>query len=361
MGDVFLLEPLALWLVGASVVSALVIALFISLKVTLALLLALTLILGLDLRHSATRLMTFALIALGLAIALGVEIVYVRDFLDHSDWERMNTVFKFYYQVWTCFALGGALAFVVLMRRALDLRPLLRFHARLAESGDVDDVVERAVTLEPRPAGIAPRLLWLVVLAALLGSSLIFDVQGTRVRVADPAVWASVQPPPAGIQPKGPSLDGMAYMAGWYPEDYAAINWINAHISGAPTIVEASGNPYMWYSRVSIYTGLPDVVGWANHESQQRYPDQAFARQAAVTNFYATADPQEAVTFLRDYGVSYVYLGGMERSCYITDGANNCVALPAGALAKFATLTALGALRPVFVDGATTLYEVVGQ
>ena len=38
----------------------------------------------------------------------------------------MNTVFKFYYQVWVCFSLGGALAFSLLIRRALDLRPLAR-------------------------------------------------------------------------------------------------------------------------------------------------------------------------------------------------------------------------------------------
>jgi uncharacterized membrane protein len=153
----------------------------------------------------------------------------------------------------------------------------------------------------------------------------------------------------------------MAYMRGWYPEDYAAINWINAHIAGAPTLVEASGNPYMWYSRVSIYTGLPDVLGWGNHESQQRYADAVFARQADVTNFYATADPNAALTFLKDYHVGYVYLGGMERTCYTANSAGQCQALPADALTKFSTLVGAGVLRPVFTDGSTILYQVVGQ
>ena len=75
-------------------------------------------------------------------------------------------------------------------------------------------------------------MLWLLALALLLGGSLIFDVQGTRARVNDPAIWAQVQAPPGGVQPQGLSLDGMAYMRGWYPEDYAAITWINAHIAG---------------------------------------------------------------------------------------------------------------------------------
>ena len=135
----------------------------------------------------------------------------------------------------------------------------------------------------------------------------------------------------------------------------------HAHVAGAPTIVEASGNPYMWYSRVSIYTGLPDVLGWGNHDSQQRYPDEVWARQAAVTNFYATADPSAALTFLQNYHASYVYLGQMERDCYMTTSANQCQALPADALAKFSTLERAGVLRPVFRDGVTVLYQVVSQ
>ena len=73
--------------------------------------------LALDLRHCAAKLLTYAMLLLGLAVAFGVEIIYVRDFLDNSHWERMNTVFKFYYQVWMLLALGGALAFVWLVRR----------------------------------------------------------------------------------------------------------------------------------------------------------------------------------------------------------------------------------------------------
>jgi uncharacterized membrane protein len=186
-------------------------------------------------------------------------------------------------------------------------------------------------------------------------------VQGTRARVSDPTIWAQVQPPPGGVQPQGLSLDGMAYMRGWYPEDYAAINWINAHVAGAPTIVEASGSPYLWYSRVSIYTGLPDVLGWGNHESQQRYPDQVWARQAQVTNFYATADPAVAQSFLKDYHVGYVYLGRMELTCYTANSAGQCQAPPADGLAKFTQLVSAGVLRPVFRDGSTTVFQVVGS
>ena len=98
------------------------------------------------------------------------------------------------------------------------------------------------------------------------------------------------------MQPQGLSLDGMAYMRGWYPGDYAAITWINEHIAGDPTIVEASNGPYQWYSRVSIYTGLPDVLGWSSHESQQRYGDEVYPRQSGCAGLLATTDPALAAT-----------------------------------------------------------------
>jgi uncharacterized membrane protein len=202
------------------------------------------------------------------------------------------------------------------------------------------------------------RGIWLACFVALLAGSLIFDVEGTAVRVQDPAVWAQVQPPPGGLQPLGLSLDGMAYMRGWYPGDYAAITWMNEHIAGIPTIIEASTNPYQWYGRVSIYTGLPAVLGWSSHESQQRYPDQAFTRQGDVEFFYTTTDAQAALGILEQYGVQYVYVGDLERECP-TESGPTCVPAALGAIQKYQTLVNEGALRPVYQNSAVTIYQVV--
>ena len=93
----------------------------------------------------------------------------------------------------------------------------------------MSDAVGGHAMLTPGLARLSsPRGLWLVGLLALVLASSVFLVEGTQVRVQDPAVWALYQPPVAGVQPQGLSIDGMAFMRGWYPGDYAAINWINA-------------------------------------------------------------------------------------------------------------------------------------
>ena len=205
------------------------------------------------------------------------------------------------------------------------------------------------------------RIVWALAFAGLLFGSSVFLVEGTQARVNDPAVWAAVQPPPGGVQPEGLSLDGMAYMRSWYPGDYAAINWLNEHVGGDPVIVEASNGPYAWYSRVSIYTGLPDVLGWSSHESQQRYGDQVYARQADVQSFYGGDDLATAVTFLRQYDVSYVYVGQLERTCYMTNEQGGCVPMSAAARDKFTTLAQSGALHAVYENSDVTIYRVVGS
>jgi YYY domain-containing protein len=357
-------------------VSALVLLLAViaGLKTLLILMLGIGLYLALDLRHSPLKLMTYALLLLGLAVALGVELVYVRDFLDNSPWERMNTVFKFYYQVWTFFALGGALAFSQLLSRVVATgasTPAVEWES--GESGEPSDgatpsTIEGGVASDGSPAWgtsgvgrLLGRTTWGLALAALVAGSTIFVSLGTQARIQDPQVWAAVQPPPGGIQPQVPSLDGEAFMRGWYPSDFEAINWLNTHVSGAPTIVEASNGNYQWYGRVSIYTGLPSVLGWGSREYEQRYGDEVGPREGDVQNFWGTEDPSAARAFLHQYGVRYIYLGALERSCYMTQGDNNaCVPMTPAAVAKFDTLEQEGILRMAHRNTDVVIYEVTG-
>ncbi len=225
---------------------------------------------------------TYLLLLMGLCICLGQEIVYVRDFLDGGDYERMNTVFKFSMQAWLCFAVGGALA----------LQRLWRF-----------------------PGGIFRRA-WMVVLVVLVVGCSIFLSEGTLARVSDHQTWIVVQPPTQSAN-YTPTLDGFAFVRAWYPADADAISWINEHIAGSPVILEAAAPfSYQWYSRVSVYTGLPDVLGWIDHEGEQRYGDQLLTREADINIIYTTDSTAQALALLRYYQVGYIYVGPLERQLY---------------------------------------------
>ncbi|HLJ80678.1 MAG TPA: DUF2298 domain-containing protein, partial [Ktedonobacterales bacterium] len=70
---------LPIWLFLAGLAVVLLFAYLISLKTLLIILLAVGLYLAWDRRHSPTKLLTYVLLLLGLAVALGVEFIYIRD------------------------------------------------------------------------------------------------------------------------------------------------------------------------------------------------------------------------------------------------------------------------------------------
>jgi uncharacterized membrane protein len=47
-------------------------------------------------------------------------------------------------------------------------------------------------------------------------------------------------------------------------------------------VAEAVGGAYSNYARISIYTGLPTVLGWGNHEGQWRDGSLLGSRQSDI-------------------------------------------------------------------------------
>ena len=105
--------------------------------------------------------------------------------------------------------------------------------------------------------------------------------------------------------------------------DREAMSWMRQNIAGRPAIVEANTPLYRWGSRVSIYTGLPTIIGWDWHQKQQRsiLPGEYIDRRLEdVGTIYRDPNPTVAQRLLRKYGVEYVYLGKLERIYYGGDG-----------------------------------------
>lgn len=112
-------------------------------------------------------------------------------------------------------------------------------------------------------------------------------------------------------------LDGITYLKTISVGDYEAVNWMNSHISGQPTILEAQGDSYTDYERISSNTGLPTVFGWTVHEWLWRGTyDIVPPRIADVENLYELHNLDQTKKLLKKYQVQYVYIGDMERTKY---------------------------------------------
>jgi uncharacterized membrane protein len=112
-------------------------------------------------------------------------------------------------------------------------------------------------------------------------------------------------------------LDGTAYLKTLHPGDYKAIQWINSTISGQPVILEAQGDSYTDYARISANTGLPTLLGWTVHEWLWRGSyDIPSPRIGEISKLYETTNSTEAKQLLKKYNVTYVIVGGLEREKY---------------------------------------------
>jgi YYY domain-containing protein len=237
---------------------------------------------------------TCFMLLLAAGMILGCEVIHFKDNYGEK-LHRMNTIFKFYHQAW----------------------PLLACAA--------------------------------VVLAERAWSAWGHRSRAFRAAIAVAAFLALLYPLNAAIsrmrQRQGPlSLDARGPLARRSPGDAAAIAWLEKNAPRGSVVMEATGDPYSDFARVASHTGIPTVLGWANHEGLWRSNDREVAeRESLVRRFYESSDVATALAILRRFGVTYVVVGDLERRRY-----------PAAADVSF-----LPFLQPVY-NGATTVYRVVG-
>jgi YYY domain-containing protein len=254
--------------------------------------LALTTVLFFDRHNDALEQFTLICIALGAALTMVVEVIVLK-----GDISRMNTVFKFYLQVWTLWALATAI-----------------WIPRILQGGP-----NRAATVGTGVIRLAaPPGWWRPAFAALVLSGMLYPVFATYGRARDRFENSTRV-----------TIDGMAYMdtAKYNDKDQAmilkwdreAIDWLLEHVQGSPVIVEAVTPLYHWGSRVSVYTGLPTVIGWDWHQKQQRsvLPGDVVDRRINdVSQIFGAASTDRTRELLDRYGVRYLYVGDQERLYY---------------------------------------------
>ncbi len=285
------------------------------------------------------------LLAAGFLTAAGAEIVVVADDLIDSPAYRMNTIFKFYNQVWVLLAVAAAALVVVMIRDAASWR----------------GAAARGRT-PWYPTSQAWARFGLGAFALVLLASLTYPVLATGPRLAQ--------------QFSPGTASGTLNALGWmqtgtvavhddreaseieYAGDAAAIAWFFANVTGSPVIAEASIGPYRCNgSRIASATGLPTIIGWERHERQQRDPATLPARVADVHSLFTSTDTAEKASILRRYNVGYVVVGDLERIYPIANNECSPTGNPEGIAAFDAMIGTT--LEPVHTSGGTTIYRVL--
>jgi len=211
-----------------------------------------------------------------------------------GDVGRMNTVFKFSFQAWILFGIAAAVL--------------------LARIGS-DEV----------PWSKPWRLTWAAIFVLVLVGCLAYPVTAPHFRRRD-RFDASL----------GPGWDGMAFLQTasfrycesdlHLSDDLGIIWWLRANASGTPVIAEFNTYPasYTWGNRVSIYTGLPSIIGWDGHVRQQMASydsGRVLRRIQDVQRIFQPGDPHETWILLKKYGAQYLAWGSLENACAAEAGA----------------------------------------
>lgn len=293
-------DPLRGWMSFFIICSALLLLNITPLKTAVIFLMAilmLFLIISLATQFE-TKEMVFSsvLVFLALSLILGCEIFYVKDMFSTGDLYRMNTMFKFHYQVWIFFSLA--------------VGPFLKW---LMEN----EWPRWSIWKKASWGGLAFLLLVISALYPILS----FDARLN------------------GTSPDLATMDGAVYYEHDFPADYQVAQWIKANVkpvSGKiPVILEAWGGSYHQdFGRIATVTGYPTILGWDFHEVQWRGsgdkavirgqdPDDTISRrQGDIDTIYTSADLELTRNLLKKYSVNYVYVGGSERQKYAAKAAN---------------------------------------
>lgn len=258
----------------------------------------------------------YHLILVGLAFALLsiTEVFFVQDAFG----DRMNTVFKLYFQVWALFAIAAAVALPV---------AVAWLHANAGRYY----------------AMVAGILISLVV----VGAALYPPISAYR--------WTSGFSQFTGV-------DGLNYLQRYAPDETAAVAWLSSHSSTSDHILEAPGCSYgedgaLPDNVFSMATGLSTPLGWQFHEYQWRLgvptiSTQIDQRKADVKTIYDAPASIAAQRLLNQYDIRYIIVGPIERYGYGTQCDGGAPYSPTG----LAQLSQIG-WPLVFRNTSVMIYE----
>ncbi len=207
----------------------------------------------------------------GIGLVLIPELIYVED-IYKGDFKRANTMFKLTYQAFIMFGISSGYIIVKFFK--------------------------------------SQRFLWqkkfAIICSALLVSTFIYFPVAIDDWYGDISQIENYK-----------GLDATAFLKDSMPADYPAISWINDNVPDKSVILEANGDSYTDYQRVSVFTGQPTVLGWYVHEWLWRGDtDIVNERAVDIKSIYTSANIEEVIKLINKYSIEYIYVGKLEQEKY---------------------------------------------
>jgi YYY domain-containing protein len=212
----------------------------------------------------------FALFGIGFMLTLIPEFLYLIDIYNN----RMNIVFKLYYQSWVMFAIGAAIGLTVLwnaLRQVTVARVLLVAGTTAIIIGGVS--------------------------ATVIGMN-----QWNNWRYGDHDEWFG--------------MDGLFFLEddpGWAGQ-HGGIDWLYENASPDDVVLSAGGCEFTRNVGITASgSGIPTILGWEGHENQWHLGQEGFredtvVRTSAINELWNTLDP----ALLDQYGVTLIFIGPLE-------------------------------------------------
>ena len=225
--------------------------------------------------------LSFVMVIIGLSylLILGSELLYIGDFFEN----RMNTIFKLYYQVWIL--LGLVVAYIIYYFWFTNKNKI--FHVRLFNRIIfILFVIFSIISLYYAPAAINSKI----------DCNINSKIDCNRSNL---------------------SLNGLGYLE---ENEYNSIMFLISYAESEEVILEAVGE---WFDMglISRSSGLSNIVNWPGHQLQWRnMSNEIFQRENHIREIYQTQDLNKSQSLINKYKVSYIYVGPRERNKYGESG-----------------------------------------
>jgi uncharacterized membrane protein len=207
----------------------------------------------------------------GFLIIFGLEIIYFKDYLRDTDWYRANTYYKF-------------------------------SNVAILLFSTVFPVVITYFISKGKRINFVSLIILLVLLSSWINYPIFFHASGQDIKYT-------------GI------LNQNKLILKYNSETFDLINYLNSNAEKNINIIEGIGkNSYISSNFVSVFTGIPSVMGFPDHQitwrSNLTFVEDLENRILSVPEIYTGTDIEKSRKILKKYHVDYIVLTKSERDIY---------------------------------------------